>query len=768
MDMIVRGNENRTQSPTEANATSSRSHAVLQINVSQKDRNSDINEPHTMATLSVIDLAGSERASATKNRGERLTEGANINKSLLALGSCINALCDPRRKNHVPYRNSKLTRLLKFSLGGNCKTVMIVCVSPSSAHFDETQNTLRYANRAKNIQTKVTRNVYNVNRHVKDFLKKIDEQMTLINELKAQQKDYEAVAFGKFKKQGEKKEAIIREAIARLRNSFEHCQADRQERINSAKRLRQIERRISGLSSWLAAFEYVCEAEEDREAPKQLIAMRKTANGILVELEQSRSHYHQRLAKTSWQRPIDSALQTGLKQLEEVEGGVDQTDREILQREAQLLRSNAENEVQSAVLEQEKQGDAALMQALLRAHFDAVWLIDQLLAMSEEEALRKAREFLGRIFSTCTEAANHVIKPDGSLPVVEAYPPTKSGTPKRKRVENLTKASPMKYANLGPPVQNAARFGGSPAKPSPRRRIKLGTPRKGVQFTPQRKKSPGKRVVRWRDDTEDGTLAEWSQTPRKQESSPTDPSSENTQDALPPKPQTHKEYLQQEPDKGSSPIPAPPTVSIDVKPKSGRFQAGFLSRKGNGSPHSNMLQPASSSPEPSPLQEVAINKAAGRRSSRDQMPPPSRKSELSGSQSNSSSESTDDEVRQVRKAIKRASLSRRQSIRDSDRVHRRRSPPGSSSHSPLNNENAMFSTNHARRMGKSERDPLSRLGETATPVTKPDAYTRRATMSEERTYGPRMSNMPNRLSGNAVLGGSNRSSLANKPKAVWR
>lgn len=91
MDMIVQGNEYRTVSPTEANATSSRSHAVIQINVATKDRNAPVNEPHTMATLSIIDLAGSERASATKNRGERLLEGANINKSLLALGSCINA-----------------------------------------------------------------------------------------------------------------------------------------------------------------------------------------------------------------------------------------------------------------------------------------------------------------------------------------------------------------------------------------------------------------------------------------------------------------------------------------------------------------------------------------------------------------------------------------------------------------------------------------------------------------------------------------------------
>src|ERR1700744_2466974 len=205
MEIIVRGNEYRTMSPTEANATSSRSHAVLQINISPKDRNADINEPHTMATLSIIDLAGSERASVTKNRGERLLEGANINKSLLALGSCINALCDPRKRNHVPYRNSKLTRLLKFSLGGNCKTVMIVCVSPSSVHFDETQNTLRYANRAKNIQTKVTRNVYNVNRHVKDYLVKIEEQMKVINELKAQLKEAETLALSKFKKQNEKK-----------------------------------------------------------------------------------------------------------------------------------------------------------------------------------------------------------------------------------------------------------------------------------------------------------------------------------------------------------------------------------------------------------------------------------------------------------------------------------------------------------------------------------------------------------------------------------
>jgi kinesin family protein 18/19 len=85
MNLILRGNENRTSSPTEANATSSRSHAVLQINVTIKNKTVDLSEEAIQATLSIIDLAGSERASVTKNRGARLFEGANINKSLLGI-----------------------------------------------------------------------------------------------------------------------------------------------------------------------------------------------------------------------------------------------------------------------------------------------------------------------------------------------------------------------------------------------------------------------------------------------------------------------------------------------------------------------------------------------------------------------------------------------------------------------------------------------------------------------------------------------------------
>ncbi|KND91043.1 Kinesin-like protein 5 [Tolypocladium ophioglossoides CBS 100239] len=577
MDMIVQGNEYRTVSPTEANATSSRSHAVLQVNLALKDRNADVNEPHTMATLSIIDLAGSERASVTKNRGERLVEGANINKSLLALGSCINALCDRRQRAHVPYRNSKLTRLLKFSLGGNCKTVMIVCVSPSSAHFDETQNTLRYANRAKNIQTKVTRNVFNVNRHVKDFLVKIDEQMALINELKAQQKDAENTFFAKFRKQCEKRDCVAREGIQRLRIAFDNSASERQERIASMKKLKAFERRIGLLSGWIAAFDTICEQRGDEDAmPENLTVIRKTARGILVELENSRQHMHQKLERATWERAIDTALSHSLKQLEGIDGA-DTGEKASLGREAELLKSNFNREAYREVLEQEKAGDAAMMQMLLTAQFDMLTSLSDTLAMDEESAVAHAKGIINRLLQTGYTAASQVVKPDGSLPVVEMFPPTRRGTPKRKKTV-ASYVRPVAPAALGA-VQNEDVFA-SPMK-SPRRRKALGTAKKGISFTPVKKtKSRG---VRWRDDeSEDGTLADFAKTPQKFEGSSPDKAS--PEKAVSPVLVVVPDHLTaEEPTRGdSSPSPSPspeaPEATSLMASKPSRFQAGFLSK----------------------------------------------------------------------------------------------------------------------------------------------------------------------------------------------
>ncbi|KAJ2806700.1 tubulin-dependent ATPase kip3 [Coemansia helicoidea] len=183
MELMVRGNSNRTMSPTEANAVSSRSHAVMQVHVRQKARAGGLQTDVTTATLSIIDLAGSERATVTKNNGARMREGANINRSLLALANCINALCDQKTKRHIPYRDSKLTRLLKFSLGGNCRTVMITCVSPASTYYEETHNTLKYANRAKNIRTTVAKNTKSTQVHLAQYQSKIREQSDEIKRL---------------------------------------------------------------------------------------------------------------------------------------------------------------------------------------------------------------------------------------------------------------------------------------------------------------------------------------------------------------------------------------------------------------------------------------------------------------------------------------------------------------------------------------------------------------------------------------------------------
>ncbi len=185
MILLKRGNKNRTQEPTNMNEESSRSHAVLQVVIEQRDRSRDMSEVVNVSKLSLIDLAGSERAAVSQNRGIRLLEGANINRSLLALGNCINALGDRRNKgSYVPYRDSKLTRLLKDSLGGNCRTVMIATIAPSHLTIEDSVNTLKYANRAKNIKTTVSRNELNVDHHIVEYERIVTSMRNEIRELK--------------------------------------------------------------------------------------------------------------------------------------------------------------------------------------------------------------------------------------------------------------------------------------------------------------------------------------------------------------------------------------------------------------------------------------------------------------------------------------------------------------------------------------------------------------------------------------------------------
>ncbi|XP_054858648.1 kinesin-like protein KIF7 isoform X2 [Eublepharis macularius] len=172
LSLLEMGNMAKHTGATHLNRKSSRSHTVFTVTMEQRRNAGRLTRLTLQDKASIpasgqvltskfhfVDLAGSERVVKTGSTGERLKESIQINSSLLALGNVISALGDPRRKgSHIPYRDSKITRILKDSLGGNAQTVMIACVSPSSSDFDESLTTLNYASRAQNIKNRAVVN----------------------------------------------------------------------------------------------------------------------------------------------------------------------------------------------------------------------------------------------------------------------------------------------------------------------------------------------------------------------------------------------------------------------------------------------------------------------------------------------------------------------------------------------------------------------------------------------------------------------------------
>ncbi|PIO23912.1 Kinesin-like protein KIF3B [Aquarana catesbeiana] len=191
------GNQNRSVGATNMNEHSSRSHAIFMITIECSEIGLDGENHIRVGKLNLVDLAGSERQTKTGAQGERLKEATKINLSLSALGNVISALVDGR-STHIPYRDSKLTRLLQDSLGGNAKTVMVANIGPASYNVEESLTTLRYANRAKNIKNKPR-----VNEDPKDAL--LREFQEEIARLKAQ---LEKRVVGKRRRRGRRRPGV--------------------------------------------------------------------------------------------------------------------------------------------------------------------------------------------------------------------------------------------------------------------------------------------------------------------------------------------------------------------------------------------------------------------------------------------------------------------------------------------------------------------------------------------------------------------------------
>ena len=184
---LIMGSKNRKKGETLMNRDSSRSHWMFTLYVETQETIAN-KEKIKVGKLNLVDLAGSERQKKSGAANERLKEASNINLSLTSLMNVISALVDPKKK-HIPYRDSKLTRLLEDSLGGNTKTWMIANISPADYNFEETMSTLRYANRAKNIK-----NQPKINEDPKDALlreyieeiKRLKEMLSNIKDIKPQ------------------------------------------------------------------------------------------------------------------------------------------------------------------------------------------------------------------------------------------------------------------------------------------------------------------------------------------------------------------------------------------------------------------------------------------------------------------------------------------------------------------------------------------------------------------------------------------------------
>ncbi|CAI9110537.1 OLC1v1010585C3 [Oldenlandia corymbosa var. corymbosa] len=236
LELLNLGNSRRKTESTEANETSSRSHAVLGINVIRKQSKRYPNQV-VRGKLSLVDLAGSERASETNSGGQKLRDGANINRSLLALANCINALGKQQKKGlaYVPYRNSKLTRILKDGLSGNSQTIMIATISPADGQYHHTINTLKYANRAKEIRTHIQKNIGTINTHVSDYQRMIDSLQNEVSRLRKELSEKESQLSAK------PSEKAADDEISWLNSLSQETSENVQERINLQKALFEIE-----------------------------------------------------------------------------------------------------------------------------------------------------------------------------------------------------------------------------------------------------------------------------------------------------------------------------------------------------------------------------------------------------------------------------------------------------------------------------------------------------------------------------------------------
>ncbi|RXK36424.1 hypothetical protein M231_06326 [Tremella mesenterica] len=515
MELVQVGNGRRTTHYTESNSVSSRSHAVLQVNVGRFSKTHEVDlESGTVrqlaasATLSIIDLAGSERASATRNMGARMKEGANINKSLLALSSCISSLCQrpvSGVKPHIPYRNSKLTRLLKFSLGGNCRTVMVVCVSPSSKDIEDTFNTLTWANQAKNVSTKVTKNTAGNRVNVAQYLVAIAEKDSLIKLLQAKLQEADRIQFSNPKLEEELNKAkreldqLRQEAEAALPMLLAGAQK-RAEWDGAELRISALKRRIG-------------EVESESGMSSDEVARQKTFLETLMRGQERLYRFNAEVqAAVERETTQDSALKTAFARMEGrtfnmPDLGATEKDyirlKVALQRQeiavgvaAARERGYRETISQQAEALSKAAWDLSRLRSVLQAESDALGgVINETSDSQLQNVMNRLQSLLSMCDKSITSTFDEPFETPQSLPPLPKIDPSRRlSQPKRSTVPPspiLRRHKPV-ISVLKSPAKSV-KSTKSPRKPAIRPKLSL----------PQVKPKKG---LRWKDQAGEGSL----------------------------------------------------------------------------------------------------------------------------------------------------------------------------------------------------------------------------------------------------------------------
>ncbi|CAG9463621.1 unnamed protein product [Pedinophyceae sp. YPF-701] len=329
------GRKNRSVGETQMNRDSSRSHCVFTVTVESANSDAKGNEHVRVGKLNLVDLAGSERVAKTGATGARFKEGVKINMSLSALGNVISALVDSKVA-HIPYRDSKLTRLLQDSLGGNTKTVMIANIGPADWNFDETMSTLRYANRAKNIQNKPR-----INEDPKDAM--IREYQ---DEMKRLQKEIEDMGEG-----GEDAGPTVQEIEERVEKEMTDAEKERLRQEVVAQLTKDLSKQgsIHLAPDQVAEIEREAEAAAEREKQRIRAERERGLREAAERKKQIEAAKEKAMAAQSEAEQVSAAKAAMKKKLDMMRskllhGGKDELAREARARQADVEKKRRELE----------------------------------------------------------------------------------------------------------------------------------------------------------------------------------------------------------------------------------------------------------------------------------------------------------------------------------------------------------------------------------------------------------------------------------------